>query len=84
MFRFSPEQKSCRHTQAWMPFGAGPRNCIGMRFALVEIKFALAFLLRDFTVVECPETEIPLKLHWSATLTPKNGVKVKVVPRKFA
>ena len=66
---------------AWIPFGAGPRNCIGMRFALMEAKMALVNILGDFTFEQCQETEVPLQLRLAATLSPKNGVKVKVVAR---
>lgn len=55
--RFSDENKKSRETVAFLPFGTGPRNCIGMRFALVEVKLLLATILakhRFFTFKKTP------------------------------
>ena len=55
---FSPERHSVpRHPMALMAFGQGPRNCIGMRFALLELKVALVRLLRDYRIFPTEETE---------------------------
>ena len=56
--RFTPEEKAKRHSLAHMPFGWGPRNCIGMRFALLEAKLALISVLRKYKFVRAPETEV--------------------------
>lgn len=53
---FHPERFATkRHAMAWMPFGAGPRNCVGMRFALTELKLILVRLLKTYSVVNCGE-----------------------------
>ena len=56
--RFTTEEKAKRPQLAHMPFGWGPRNCIGMRFALLEAKIALIEILKKYSFVRGPETEV--------------------------
>ena len=67
--RFTPEEKAKRPNVYHMPFGWGPRNCIGMRFALMEAKLALIEVLKKFTFVRAPETEVSFHFHWNHTLS---------------
>ncbi|CAO2630601.1 Cytochrome P450 3A31 [Lemmus lemmus] len=79
--RFSKEKKGSIDPYVYMPFGNGPRNCIGMRFALMNIKLALTKLLQNFSFQPCKETQIPLKLHRKPLLKPEKPIVLKVVPR---
>uniref|UniRef100_A0A3Q1I3U7 Thromboxane-A synthase n=1 Tax=Acanthochromis polyacanthus TaxID=80966 RepID=A0A3Q1I3U7_9TELE len=79
--RFTAEAKASRHPFVYLPFGAGPRNCVGMRLAQLEIKMALVRLFRRFSIVACSETKVPLELKSSTTLGPKNGIFVKITRR---
>ena len=45
---FSPKNKASRSPYAYLSFGQGPRNCVGMRFALLNIKVAFARLLLNY------------------------------------
>lgn len=72
--RFREKNEGTRHSYQFLPFGAGPRNCIAMRFALMEIKIALAKVLMKYRFVQSPETQVPLALHTWVMLSPRNGI----------
>ncbi|KAJ8019999.1 Cytochrome P450 3A24 [Holothuria leucospilota] len=81
--RFFKQNRANIHPVSWLPFGDGPRSCIGLRLALMEIRFALVRMLQEFKFETCSETEIPPVLSTrSAFLSPPNGVRLQVVPRK--
>uniref|UniRef100_A0A8C1F4L0 unspecific monooxygenase n=2 Tax=Cyprinus carpio TaxID=7962 RepID=A0A8C1F4L0_CYPCA len=77
--RFSPESKSVINQYAFLPFGLGPRNCIGMRFALMIMKILVVKLLQNFSVETCKETQIPLEMN--AAFQPKVPITLKFIPR---
>ncbi|KAH0504811.1 Cytochrome P450 3A6 [Microtus ochrogaster] len=79
--RFSKENKGSIDPYVYMPFGNGPRNCIGMRFALMNMKLALTKVLQSFSFQSCKETQIPLKLNRKPLLQPEKPIVLKVVPR---
>lgn len=77
--RFAPERREAIHRFGYIPFGAGPRICIGMAFAMQEALLLLATMLQRhrFRVI-APETVEP---HASITLRPRGGLKVRIEPR---
>ncbi|KAM8880372.1 cytochrome P450 3A30-like [Spinachia spinachia] len=79
--RFSKENKDSIDPYTYMPFGAGPRNCIGMRFALVMMKLAMVEILQTFSFSVCKETEIPLEMDIQGLLMPKRPIKLQLVSR---
>lgn len=80
--RFNEENKQQLHN-VYMPFGVGPRNCIGSRFALLEIKVLFIHLLSQFNFVVIKDTLVPLVLDKrQMKLTPKNGFWLGLQHRK--
>ncbi|KAI4465969.1 cytochrome p450 family 4 [Holotrichia oblita] len=63
----------------FMPFGAGPRNCIGRRFASLEVKYIVAQILRNFKVLQVP-SHLPQRTT-AIVIRFKNGMMIRLEPR---
>ncbi|XP_035433105.2 cytochrome P450 9e2 [Spodoptera frugiperda] len=60
--RFSDENKHNIQPCTFAPFGGGPRICIGVRFAMMEIKVLLHHIILNFKIVKTKKTADPIKL----------------------
>ena len=78
--RFSSEIR--RHPASYMPFGLGPRNCVGMRFALLEIKLTLAKILVKYDILPASNLPKTLKYQEGFVRGPKTPINVIIKPRK--
>jgi len=72
--RFTEERSKDRPECLFMPFGAGPRRCVGMRMAMMQMELMLATLLQGYEFRPVPG--IPFELRPMLNLRPRNGVWV--------
>ena len=77
--RFSPERSQGRHRFAFVPFGTGPRVCIGARFAMMEAKTLLATFVRAFALAPGTAAEPIPVLH--LTMCPGEGMPLQILRR---
>lgn len=79
--RFLTENKTPNQNFAFMSFGQGPRNCVGMRFAILEVKLAIAHLILNMELLLGPGHEGPLefKVHLGS-LAAKDGINLAFRP----
>ncbi|MGH7556827.1 MAG: cytochrome P450 [Gemmatimonadota bacterium] len=81
--RFDPERwadgAAAVSARAWIPFGAGPRGCVGNGFAMLEAPLVLSTLLRRWRFV--PVAGYPIELQPAITLRPRNGLRMILAPR---
>ncbi|XP_055310971.1 cytochrome P450 6a9-like [Sitodiplosis mosellana] len=79
--RFNSEAVKQRDAMTWLPFGEGPRNCIGLRFGMMQARIGLVTILNNFEVSFGPKSTVPLVIDAkSAFLSPEGGVYLKFKP----
>lgn len=87
--RFDPERFTdpaanlARHRYAWMPFGGGPRGCIGQHFSMTEAVLALALLVREHRFVAVPDRD-RVRVNGAITLFPVEPVLSRVSRPRLA
>ena len=77
--RFAPEAKKGRHRFQYIPFGGGPRMCVGARFAMAEGLTILAAWLARYRFASLPGQRV--KLSGAVTLRPADGMPLRISRR---
>jgi cytochrome P450 len=77
--RFAPEAKAALPKGAYVPFGAGSRTCIGMRFGQLEVRTIASLILAHFTPTLA--AGFTLQIRQMPTISPKHGLPVVMQPR---
>ncbi|KAM8721038.1 hypothetical protein ACLKA7_006985 [Drosophila subpalustris] len=80
---FLPERMANRHYYSFIPFSAGPRSCVGRKYAMLKLKVLLSTIVRNY-IVHSSETEADFKLQADIILKLENGFNISLEQRKYA
>lgn len=78
---FLPERTANRHYYSFIPFSAGPRSCVGRKYAMLKLKILLSTILRNFRVYSDVKEE-EFKLQADIILKRAEGFNIRLEPRK--
>ncbi|KAK6178151.1 hypothetical protein SNE40_012966 [Patella caerulea] len=79
--RFTEEEKSKRNPYTYIPFGIGPRSCVGMRLAMLEARVAIVCLLQKYRIGTTEKTTIPVEIEQIGFTRPKGILHLKFEKR---
>lgn len=76
---FDPDRDTPINAMSFLPFGSGPRNCIGERFGWMQMRVAMVTLLMGYEFSVSPRTQVPMVFDThSMILSPPNGMWLNV------
>ncbi|KAF5284527.1 hypothetical protein FQR65_LT13512 [Abscondita terminalis] len=80
---FHPDRTANRHYYSFIPFSAGPRSCVGRKYAMLKLKILLSTIMRNF-VIKSEKVESDFQLQADIILKRADGFPITLEPRKMA